>query len=159
MAYGVIKRVYVDTSVVGGAFDKVFAWQTNPFWDAVHDGEIIVIVSDLLKSELAGAPKHVKDFFDELPESQIEFVASTVESDNLAAQYITENVVGRSSLDDCKHIALATISRADCLVSWNFKHIVNANRIRGYNSINAKLGYLPIDIRTPYEVINDTDTT
>jgi len=148
-------RVYVETSVVGGVFDKTFDWQSKPFWDAVKNGEITIIVSDLLRDELKGAPSHVQKFFNELPKSQIERVISSNESDILAKKYITENVVGQSSLDDCKHIAIATIANADVLVSWNFRHIVNRTRINGYNGVNLKLGYPQIDIRTPYEVIHD----
>ena len=83
-------------------------------------------------------------------------VPATIEAEDLAARYIAEQVVGRSSRDDCLHIAIATLAHADVLVSWNFKHIVNVNRIRGYNGVNMKLGYSQIDIRTPYEVIHDT---
>jgi len=39
------------------------------------------------------------------------------------------------------------------LVSWNFKHIVNLERIRGYNGINYQLGYNMIEIRTPKEIM------
>ena len=112
-------------------------------------------MSDLLEREIQPAPPFVRDFFGSIPESQIERVVSTDESDDLAERYIAENVVGQSSLDDCKHIALATLAHADVLVSWNFKHIVNATRILGYNSVNMKLGYSQINIRTPYEVVND----
>jgi hypothetical protein len=44
-----------------------------------------------------------------------------------------------------------TINRADFLISWNFKHIVNIQRIRGYNSINLKNGYKLLEIRSPRE--------
>jgi len=71
----------------------------------------------------------------------------------LADSYIAENVVGKTSREDCFHIALATIYKADVLVSWNFKHIVNVIRIRGYNAVNMKLGYQTIDIRSPKEII------
>ena len=67
----------------------------------------------------------------------------------LATQYIVEKVVGQTSFADCLHIALATINRADYLISWNFKHIVNVLRIRGYNSINIKNGYKELEIRSP----------
>lgn len=72
----------------------------------------------------------------------------------LANEYLNENVVGRTSKEDCLHIATATIFKADILVSWNFKNIVNINRIRGYNSVNLKYGYNLIDIRSPKELIN-----
>lgn len=69
----------------------------------------------------------------------------------MATDYITEKVVGQTSYAYCLHIALATINRADFLVSWNFKHIVNIERIRGYNSINIKNGYKQLEIRSPTE--------
>jgi len=48
---------------------------------------------------------------------------------------------------------LATVNRSDILVSWNFKHIVNINRIRGYNSVNYKFGHKILEIRTPREIL------
>jgi predicted nucleic acid-binding protein len=89
------KRVYVDASVVGGMFDgsSKRRRQTREFWDAVRNGEFIVIASDLLTDELTKAPKHVQDFFDELPEPQVERIISTDESDDLAAHYIGAKVV------------------------------------------------------------------
>lgn len=72
----------------------------------------------------------------------------------LASKYVEEKVVGETSLDDCIHIATATVHRADILVSWNFKHIVNVYRIRGYNSINLRMNYPSLEIRSPKEIID-----
>ena len=82
----------------------------------------------------------------------------TDETKKLAELYISENVVGRTSVADCQHIALATINKTDVLVSWNFKHIVNLERIRGYNSINFREGYQMTEIRTPKEIFKDEDS-
>jgi hypothetical protein len=81
----------------------------------------------------------------------------TDEAIDLATDYINEKVVGKTSFADCLHIAIATISRADFLISWNFKHIVNIERIRGYNSINIKKGYKQLEIRSPREFENYED--
>jgi len=148
------KRVYVDTSVIGGNFDREFGKFTVPFWDAVCGARIIVVLSDVLADEIKLAPKHVREFYESLPLQQIERVALTEEAKALADKYIAERVVGQTSLVDCRHIAIATIHQADILVSWNFKHIVNVNRIRGYNAINMLMGYPIIDIRTPAEIID-----
>ncbi|MBA5941756.1 MAG: hypothetical protein H0M93_00225, partial [Methanophagales archaeon] len=53
---------------------------------------------------------------------------------------------------DAQHIAIATVSRVDILVSWNFRHIVNLTKIRLYNSVNLKYGYPLLEIRSPREV-------
>ncbi|MDR2757514.1 MAG: hypothetical protein LBC20_17615 [Planctomycetaceae bacterium] len=156
MHYNRIRRVYPDTSVVGGIFDDEFRKQTYPFWNAVSNCEIQIIVSDILEKELELAPKQIAVFFENLPESQKEYVKATEESDSLADQYIAAKVVGQTSRDDCRHIAIATISHADVLVSWNFKHIVNVNRICGYNAVNMLFGYPQIEIRTPSEVVYET---
>ena len=71
----------------------------------------------------------------------------------MATEYITEKVVGQTSFADCLHIALATINQADLLVSWNFKYIVNIERIRGYNSINIKNEYKQLEIRSPRDLM------
>jgi len=153
-----IKRVYIDTSVVGGQYDKEFSADTVPFFDAVASGQFIIIVSDLLEAELLRAPQQVRDFLTTLPSQQIENVRLTPEAAQLADQYITAKVVGQTSRADCQHIAMATLTKADVLVSWNFKHIVNLDKIRGYNGINYQLGHNMIEIRTPKEIINYDDT-
>lgn len=53
-----------------------------------------------------------------------------------------------------KTMYLSIINRADFLVSWNFKHIVNIERIKGYNAINIKNGYKQLEIRSPREFKN-----
>jgi len=72
----------------------------------------------------------------------------------LADTYISEKVVGKTSLEDCRHIALATIYKVDVVASWNFKHIVNLDKIKGYNSVNMRLGYSIIEIRSPKDLVN-----
>ena len=76
------------------------------------------------------------------------------ESIVLANEYIKHKVVGISSLEDCRHIAMATFHKVDYVVSWNFKHIVNIDRIIGYNSVNLKLGYPVLEIRPPNQIID-----
>ena len=61
-------------------------------------------------------------------------------------------MVGPSSSYDAHHVALASIGKVDYIVSWNFKHLVHIEKIRGFNSVNLRLGYSLIDIRTPKEV-------
>jgi len=55
------------------------------------------------------------------------------------------------------YIALATINHADFLISWNFKHIVNVQRIQGYNAINIKNGYKQLEIRSPRDFMTYGD--
>jgi predicted nucleic acid-binding protein len=145
------QRIYLDTSVFGGHFDKEFEAHTIPLFGRIGKGEFIVLYSTITQEELENAPENVKHLVSSLRSDVTEFLAVTDEAVELASQYISEKVVGRTSFADCLHIALATINRADFLVSWNFKHIVNIDRIRGYNAINIKNGYKQLEIRSPRE--------
>jgi len=148
-------RLYFDTSVFGGIYDVEFQDETEKLFEMVRAGEIICVYSDLTEYELENAPEKIKSHFMQLDRSTIEFVEITEEINQLAMEYVLEKVVGESSMDDCRHIACATVNSVDYLVSWNFKHIVNVFRIRGYNSINLKNGYLQLDIRSPKEIIRN----
>ncbi len=146
-------RLYFDTSVFGGVFDEEFEEISTLLFEKVKLGQIICVYSDLSETELKNAPEKVRNFFIDLPKENTEFVELTEEAYSLADKYIAEKVVGKTSADDCRHIATATINKVDILVSWNFKHIVNVFRIRGYNSINLRYGYSQLDIRSPKEIV------
>jgi predicted nucleic acid-binding protein len=143
------KRIYVDTSAVGGKFNTRLSEQTKSFWDAVDSDEIIVLISDMLIQEAMdeNTPQRVRDFLGTLLESKAVRIAASKEANDLAARYIAENVVGESSLADCLHVALATLADADVLVSWNLKHLVK--RSAGYKTVNRVAGYPEIEILTP----------
>jgi predicted nucleic acid-binding protein len=147
-------RIYIDTSVVGGFFDEEFSVATQALFERLKKGEVVFVVSDLLKKELIRAPLHVQELFQNYEENCFEHIELTEEAKNLANDYIAEKVVGKSSLEDCQHIAMATIYKVDVLASWNFKHIVNLDRIKGYNGINLKNGYAILEIRNPKELVN-----
>ena len=148
------QRLYFDTSVFGGVFDEEFQEISTMLFNKVASGEFICVYSNLCTTELKKAPENVRNFFLQLPKENMEFVEISEEAYNLAEKYLEEKVVGKTSADDCKHIAVATISKVDFLISWNFKHIVNVFRIRGYNSVNIRNGYMQLDIRSPKEIIN-----
>jgi predicted nucleic acid-binding protein len=148
-----IQKIYIDTSVLGGYFDKEFDIATRRLFDEVKKGEYKIVVSNITEGELLNAPERVRTLLNDL-EIDYEVLKLTDDAVNLALEYIKENVVGQTSYEDCLHIAIATISRIDLLVSWNFKHIVNIKRIRGYNGINIKNGYPSIEIRSPKDLID-----
>lgn len=143
------QRIYIDTSVFGGFYDQEFEEFTIPLFERILKDEFILLFSTVTQDELENAPKQVKELIRSIKVEITEFIDITGEVVELATSYISEKVVGQTSYADCLHIALATIYRADFLISWNFKHIVNIQRIRGYNSINIKNGYKQLEIRSP----------
>ena len=147
------QRIYIDTSIVGGFFDEEFEKETKMLFQRLENKEVVFVLSDVLKKELLRAPSHVSELLQQYEKHCFEHVELTTEAEILANGYIAEKVIGQTSLEDCQHIAIATINKVDVLASWNFKHIVNLSRIKGYNSVNMKMGYITLEIRNPKELI------
>ena len=147
------QRLYLDTSVFGGYYDDEFEEFTRPLFDRIQANEFILLFSSVTENELENAPREVKELVKQIKARNTEFIETTEEAVKLANQYVAEKVVGKTSYTDCLHIAIATINHADFLISWNFKHIVNIQRIIGYNSINIKKGYKQLEIRSPRDLM------
>lgn len=149
-------RIYVDTSVIGGVYDEEYAAASTAFFAGVQQGRFLLLTSALVVAELRDAPENVQAYYDQL-QPQLELVPQTEEALALRDAYLAAGVVTPRWADDALHVALATVHSAELIVSWNFRHMVNIERIRGYNAVNLLQGYRGIDIRTPREVIADED--
>ena len=147
------RRIYTDTSVIGGCLDVEYRVGSSALINAFAVGSEILVISDLTLLELAQAPVAVREVLDRVPEGNRERVDLTESAAALAQAYVKAGVVTRRQLVDAQHIAAATLHRVDVLVSWNFKHIVNLTRIHGYNSVNLRRGHPLLEIRTPLEVL------
>lgn len=146
-------RLYLDTSIIGGNFDSEFKEWTNPLIDEILGGKHTAVISEITIREIQGAPGYVIKLLEQLLNSNGEFIAANSETKILAGHYITEGALTKKSLEDANHIAIATYHNVNALVSWNFKHILNVDRIRLFNSVNLRYGYGLIDIRSPREII------
>jgi predicted nucleic acid-binding protein len=146
-------RVYVDSSVIGGCFDKEFEKGSNGLFQMFEERAAIAVVSPLVYTEIDLAPEWVKEKLISL--ENIERVEINDEIAELAEKYLKEKIVTRKYSEDAVHIATSTYHNVDVLVSWNFKHIVNLQKIHQFNAINIREGYKVLEIRTPMEVIQN----
>ncbi|MEZ5672542.1 MAG: hypothetical protein R3E08_09220 [Thiotrichaceae bacterium] len=157
------KRVYVDTSVIGGCFDSEFSLWSNSLITDFRNKRLIPLLSEIVATEVQEAPKQVREMYDELF-FYSEFIAVNINSIELADAYQGRKILTPKFYEDGLHIALATIAEADVLVSWNFKHIVHFERIRLFkkirlfNVVNLEHGYKPLQIFSPREVMSYGDT-
>lgn len=145
------QRIYIDTSVIGGYFDEEFEAATKSLFGRIANKDFDIYFSEVNETELSLAPVHIRELKNLIPVDCYKYLILNEEAKQLAETYINEKALGQASMNDAYHIAIASVNRIDCLVSWNFKHIVNYDKIKLFNSINLKLGYPLIDIRTPLE--------
>jgi len=154
----IMKKIslYLDTSVIGGYFDKEFEGPTKRLFELINLGVYEAYISDLTIGELSNAPPiHYKTFNNLISELNYIHIYENLETLSLADKYIDNKVLSTKFIDDARHVAIASCQKIDYIISWNFKHHVNVARIRGFNSVNMNEGYTIIDIRTPLEVISN----
>jgi hypothetical protein len=73
-------------------------------------------------------------------------------ADRLAKRFLEEGAIPVSSPEDALHISLATVHGMDFLLTWNFRHINNAElKTRIRNIIEAE-GYESPVICSPEEL-------
>ena len=146
-------RIYIDTSVVGGCLDEEFSAESRDLVRMAREGQVTLVVSDILADELELAPPEVQAVLSGLPATSLEAVLRSEEAERLRAAYLDAGVVPAAQANDALHVAIATVARVDVIVSWNFRHIVHFDRIRAFNAVNLREGYPPVEIRSPREVV------
>lgn len=147
-----ITRIYVDTSVIGGCCDFEFKkWSVGLLSD-FRRGVFSLVLSSLTDAEIRDAPDEVKKVYKKFRDCEHEFLDLDAESIELAETYIDRGILSSNYRDDARHIAMATVTDVDILVSWNFRHIVHFDKIRQFNAVNLEKGYKTISIYSPMEV-------
>ena len=149
-------RIYVDTSVFGGCFDDEFREASLKLFEENRAGRFILLFSAATLRELKTAPAEVRDLLQSIPEQFLEAIEESIEVFDLRDAYLKAGIVTKKSTVDAEHIAAASVAGADIIVSWNFKHIVHFDKIRGYRAVNLMNRYSHlIAIHSPKEVIED----
>ncbi len=146
-------RIYADTSVFGGCFDEGFEESSQRFFEEIAQGRFRLVISANTAQELYDAPEHVRAVLDRVPAGQFEYHEITDEMVALHRAYLDAGVLGEGSDADALHVAAATVLNCDIITSWNFKHIVHYEKIRGFNAINHMNGYKTIEIYSPPEIV------
>ena len=152
-------KLYLDTSVPSFLFADDSPEKrevTIQFWDILKIGLYNIVISDILLTEISRSEvPSSQQLEDKLAEIILEIVSVNEDIYSLAQKYIDEGIIPQKYQDDALHIALATYSEADALISWNFKHMVNLKTIRGVNGINRMLGFKELEILTPQSWIQE----
>ena len=147
-----IPTLYLDTSVIGGYFDDEWKEATQELWRQMNAGKFRFLTSAVTVDEMTNAPEQVRELL-ESTFTEESILPVTEESEKLAESYMGRNILPPKYSDDARHVAVCTIAQIEYLVSWNFKHLVNVEREKGFNAVNLLQGYRTIRIVNPLEFI------
>ena len=146
-------KVYLDTSVISHLFQEDVPEKmadTRQLWEMFRKRKYEVYLSTVTLEELKGCsePKQ-SQLFDYL--GLIDYTLVQIDDNvaDIAQQIIEMGILTKKSYDDCQHIGAAIVSECDCIISWNFKHIVNIKTIRGIRAITNLKGHKPLEILNP----------
>lgn len=152
------RLIYVETSIPSFYFEtrtlpehQARRQWTRDWWCVARATETLV-TSLAVVAELDRTPEPKKSEMLELIEP-LPLLESPEEVDDLVAVYISEKVMPADATGDARHLALATFHECDILVTWNCRHIANANKTAHIQLINGRLGYKTPQLVTPLELM------
>lgn len=146
-------KVYLDTSVISHLMQEDVPEKmadTRKLWEMFKNGVYEVCLSSLTMKEVSDCSEPKRSALrDYLKQIQYESYDITKDVLDVAHQLIAMGVLTNKSFDDCQHIGAAVVNNCDCIISWNFKHIVNIKTIKGVRAITHLESYKDIDIMNP----------
>lgn len=150
--------IYVETSIPSFYFETRPGAQmqarrewTREWWElAKWQDELVSSLWVISELEETPEPKRSEciALLDDL-----RLLQSAPEIDDLVEHYIANKVMPADADGDARHLAVATFWKCDILVSWNCKHIANANKSEHIQHVNSRLGLVTPKLITPYHLL------
>ena len=152
-------RLYLDSSIFGWSLNRSnlnrFA-EANLLLQQIAEGKFIGAYSWVCEKEIEAAPEHIaKKLWQKVENANLKRVERRLkrQAEELAQIYCAKEIIPSDFKADALHIAVATIWKADALVSYNFEHIVNIEVMIAVNKVNRTLNLNEIILCQPQEVI------
>ena len=155
-------RVYIEPTVVSHLVAQpsnnaiLASWQraSRQLWEDYGDRfEFVisdVVIAEIQRGDATAAQQRLTTV------SALTILESSPEMDMFVQRLLDSGAVPRNSRPDAQHIAIATVHGVEYLVSWNHKHIVNEYKREHINRICQEVGFQPITICTPIELMEGT---
>ena len=155
--------IYIETTIpsfffeVRGAPEMVARrnW-TREWWNNYRDSYTLV-TSEAVIAELEEGDYEARDDAVNLLEG-IERLETPDEIADIIEVYLDNHLMPRERLGDALHLALASYHKCDFLITWNCRHIANANKFEHIRIINARMGLFVPALVTPMELCMEDAT-
>ena len=156
------KMVYVETSVPSFFHEARSepemlarrAW-TRQWW-ATATERYDLVTSPAVIDELERGEYPSKDDCLKLVE-RLDLLEITPAVLDVVDTYISRRVMPADPAGDALHLAVASVHRCDFLVTWNCRHLANANKFGHIRRVNTLLGLYVPSLVTPLELLEDDE--
>jgi predicted nucleic acid-binding protein len=157
-------RVYVETTIPSfyherrTAPDIVARREWTRQWWRLAPAQYELVTSPAVLDELAGGPADYSGdrlaLIRELPLLTVDPAIAEI-----VRTYIQHKVMPVDPAGDALHLALASYHKCEFLVTWNCRHLANANKFGHIRRVNTMLGLFVPTLATPLEMLGGTDET
>lgn len=153
-----MKKVFIETTIPSFYYEtrKSFDMQSRKNWtrDWWNNYGLLydLYSSEAVIEELESGDYPNRDKKLALIEN-ISLLPFSVEIAEIAEVYIKEKVMPEDVAGDALHLAMASFHKCDFLLTWNCKHIANANKFEHIRIVNTKLGIFTPSLVTPLELL------
>ena len=154
--------LYLETSILGFCFDDEprnasRREAVTSLLEQIRVGILNADTSPITFHESSQAAEPLRSRLVALLDDVTLSPADDEEVERLAGVYLREHAIPQQYADDARHVAYATVCKADVLVSLNLRHLANEWAERKVTAVNLREGYREIRIRTPEEVLSYED--
>jgi hypothetical protein len=119
-------------------------------WNDIIKGAYDIVISDATIDELESCAEPKRSFmYSRIAEIEYADSSRTLEAETLAGLYTKIGGLPPKSSVDALHLAIASTSGCQAILSWNFKHIVNLRAMNAVEAVNIREGYYPLKILSP----------
>ena len=146
-------KIYLDTSVISHLVADDTPEKrddTRKLWKQLQLEAFEIILSPVIYEELGRCEPTLKNtLLEYVVMINTTYIEENEEMTALADEYLKTGVLNEKSYNDCRHIAIASISNCKYILSWNMKHFVKRKTIEMVQNVNQRLGIFQPNILTP----------
>lgn len=154
-------RVYVETTIPSFYFEVRTASEvvarrewTRRWWD-IAPGQYELVTSEAALDELAdGIPEHSSARLSLVQDLPLLPVVPAIAA--IVQTYLQHKLMPADPGGDALHLAIASFHKCDFLVTWNCRHLANANKFGHIRRINTMLGLFVPTLVTPLELLGES---
>ena len=154
------KSVYLETSVLSAYVDdrddiaSRFQQRETLHWWRKERGRFLAFCSEIVLAELERADFPGRQRAVKLARS-LPFLPVTETVIGVGKYYTEHRAMPRGDIGDAVHLALASVHEVDYLLTWNCKHLANANKVEHIQTLNLRLGLATPAILTPQMLVQE----
>ncbi|WP_414568994.1 type II toxin-antitoxin system VapC family toxin [Nostoc sp. CCY 9925] len=155
-------KVYIETSIPSFYYevrtepDMVARREwTRQWWSHASDNYVLVTSLAVLDELNRGNFPQKNEAIELI--SGLLFIPIESAIAEIVEVYIQQQLMPKDPLGDALHLALASYHKCDFLLTWNCRHLANANKFGHIRRLNVMLGLYVPTLVTPLELIGAQD--